>query len=58
MAITKEIVRKYVRELKEAGYPDEQIEDLFKASLKVELINVDLYCAAMDEIYGEEEVKS
>lgn len=54
MEITKETVRALVDEMKADGTQLEEIEELFKASLKAKSIDVDIYCAAMECIYEEE----
>lgn len=51
MKITKETVVAVVTEMKATGKPEQEIENNFKAALKNGLVDVDIYCMAMEEIY-------
>jgi len=54
MEITKETVKALVDEMKADGTQLEEIEEVFKTSLKAKTIDVDIYSMAMEAIYGEE----
>lgn len=41
-----------VKLMKLLSMTNQQIEDLFKNALKQKAINLDIYCLAMEEIYG------
>lgn len=51
MKITKETVKAVAAEMKANGSSAQEIEDNFKAALKAQLISIDVYCMAMEEIY-------
>lgn len=51
MKITKETVKATVASMKAEGKTSQEIENDFKAALKIRAISLDTYCAAMDEIY-------
>lgn len=51
MTITKETIAEVVNEMKITGTSLEEIEDNFKVALKTKMIDIDTYCAAMEEIY-------
>ena len=53
MEITKENVAAVVEIMRAGNYCNQDIEDAFKAALKRKVIDVDTYCAAMDEIYKD-----
>lgn len=50
MEITKATVKAVVNEMK-ATKALEEIEQYFKDALKYKLIDIDIYCSAMEEIY-------
>ena len=51
MKLTKEIIRATVADLKQTK-SQQEIEDYFKAALKIRTITLDNYCAAMEAIYN------
>lgn len=51
MKITKETVKATVSSMKVEGKTNQEIEDNFKAALKIHAITLDTYCTAMEEIY-------
>lgn len=52
MKFTNETIKKVVQELKKAGNTEQDIEDNFKVALKANLIGIDVYYIAMEEIYA------
>lgn len=52
MKITKKTVKSVVNNMKSSGASAQDIEDNFKAALKMKLINLDVYCMAIEEIYA------
>ena len=51
MKITKKTVKSVVSSMKTEGKTNQEIENVFKAALKIRAISLDTYCAAMEEIY-------
>ena len=51
MKLTKEIIRATVADLKQTK-SQQEIEDYFKAALKIRTITLDNYCTAMEAIYN------
>lgn len=52
MNITKGTVKAVIQDMKSNGNPVQEIENDFKSALKAKLINLDVYCMAMEEIYA------
>ena len=51
MKLTKETILATVADLKQTK-SQQEIEDYFKAALKIRTITLDNYCAAMEAIYN------
>lgn len=52
MKITKKTVNAVIHSMKNDGNSSQEIENNFKAALKAKLINLDICCMAMEEIYS------
>ncbi len=50
-ATTKKAIKAVVASMKAEGRSNQEIEDNFKAALKLRSISVDAYSVAMEEIY-------
>lgn len=50
MAITKEMIKDIINDMRAQGKPDSEIEEMFKNALTQRTISLDMYFVAVEEI--------